>query len=60
MSGQLVIHLDAGDIIDLATWLTGARSARLMIDEGGIKVSADRGVWSYRPLGQIGYPEVQS
>lgn len=60
MSGQMVIHLDAADIIDLATWLDGARSARVMIDEGGIKVSADRGVWSYPPLGQIGYPEVAS
>lgn len=55
---RAVVHLTAEDLMNLAAWLDSARDARLMIDEGGIKVSAERSVWSFPPLGQIGYPEL--
>lgn len=58
MSAQEVVHFTADDIDALRDFMFNARSARLMIDDGGIKVSCDRSVWSFPPFGQVGYPEV--
>lgn len=55
---RAVVHLTLADIFQLVAHLDGARTARLMIDEGGIKVSCERSVWSFPPLGQVGYPEL--
>ncbi len=53
MTTQEVVHLTESDCETLAAQLSGAHNARLMIDDGGIKVSANSAVWSWPPVGEI-------
>jgi hypothetical protein len=45
-----VIHLTADDIQQLTHEIDGAYSARIMVQDGGVKVSAQGGMWSL-PIG---------
>ena len=46
-----IITIEGSDLIDLKAELAGAQSVRIAVEDGGVKVSADRGLWTL-PLGQ--------
>jgi hypothetical protein len=49
--GTIVI-LDREDALGVSLWLAGASEVRLAINEDGLRVKVDGGVWS-PPLGVI-------
>jgi len=54
-----IVYLDTNQLDSLRIELEGAWTARIAIDGGGIKVSADQGIWTL-PIGTTQHPFAQS